>query len=108
MNMLGTTLLIVGLAGIACKVWDVYAETKDPPREFYANVAKTRLDTKKDNGIETYTYIITFYLSEINKYVSFSVAQKDFDEIIEKSTGTLLCNLKRQKFLSWHADKAAI
>jgi len=99
--LLGTTLVVFGLAGIAYKVWDAYAESNDPPRNFSARVAKTRLDTKKDEGIETYTYIVTFFLDELNKYVSFSVSQKDFDEILEKDAGILRCNLQRQKFIDW-------
>jgi hypothetical protein len=101
MNLLGTTLIIGSLVLLADKVYSLYKDAQDPPRTFDAKVAKIRLDTKKPDGVETYTYIITFYLYEENKYKSFSVPQKIFDEILEKDNGILKCHLKRQKFLEW-------
>jgi hypothetical protein len=103
--MLGTTLIIAGIAGFAAKAYSIYKDTLDPPITFPANVAKIRLDTKKDDGIETYTYIITFFINEIQTYASFKVPQKQFDEIMEKDTGFLTCKLKRRKFIEWKLAK---
>ncbi|MCL2385929.1 MAG: DUF2500 domain-containing protein [Defluviitaleaceae bacterium] len=99
--MLGTTLLIIGLAGLAGKAWAVFRDVKDPPLGLKAKVAKMRLDTKKADGKETYTYVVTFLMIDKNDYISFEVPQKLFDEMVTKDEGTLTCNIKRQKFISW-------
>ena len=104
--MLGTTLVVIGITGLAYKAWDAYMETNDPPRVFSAKVAKRRLDTKKEDGNEAYTYIITFFLHDLDKYANFSVSQKNFDEIMEGDFGVLHCNLERRKFLEWELKSA--
>jgi hypothetical protein len=102
MYMIGTTLVLFGIVGLAGKAWNIYREVDDPPREFDAKIAKMRLDTKKADGKETYTYIVTFYIGEINRYISFEVPQTQFDEMVEKNSGVLKFNLKRRKFLSFY------
>jgi hypothetical protein len=99
--MLGTTLFFLGIAGFAGKLWMAYRDYKDPAVKLKARVAKTRLDTKKDKGDETYTYIVTFFLHEMQKYISLKVEQKHFDVIMENDNGILRCHLKREKFLHW-------
>ncbi|MCL2577087.1 MAG: hypothetical protein FWE27_03440 [Defluviitaleaceae bacterium] len=101
--MLGTTLILVGLVGIAGKALHAYLKGTDPPEELEATVKKTRLDTKKADGVETYTYIITFFIPEKNRYLSLSVPQEQFDITMEKDNGILICNIKEQKFISWQA-----
>jgi len=103
MNMLGTTLVLVGIAGLAGKVWDIYREADDPPLEYNARIAKMRLDTKRASGNETYTYIATFYVHEMQRYISFEVTQAMFDEMLEKDNGVLKFNFKRRRLLSWAA-----
>ncbi|MCL2047442.1 MAG: hypothetical protein FWG87_01830 [Defluviitaleaceae bacterium] len=99
--MIGTTLTIVGIVGLAGKAWAVYQDVHDPPQEFSARVAKTRLDTKRVGGKETYTYIVTFFIHEINRYISFDVTQRQFDEIVNNDNGVLVFNYKRRKFVEW-------
>jgi hypothetical protein len=106
--MLGTTLVLIGTAGLAGKLWSMYMEKKDPPKEFEAKVAKTRLDTKKPDGREEYTYIITFYIYALSRYKSFEVKQKDFDIILEKDFGILTCNMKRSIFKSWRLSASHV
>jgi len=104
MFTLGTAFVFVGLAGLLGKAWSIFINIKDPPCNFKAEVAKIRLDTKKGDGLETYTYIVTFYIHEKQKYMSFQVSQKQFDEIIEKDNGVLTCNFKREKFINWEFE----
>jgi hypothetical protein len=99
--MLGTTLVAVGLAGLAAKAWSVYRDKNDPLTAYSARVARVRLDTKKPDGREVYTYVLTFYIPEKNDYFSFKVSQKQFDETVEKDTGILKCHLRRRKFVKW-------
>ncbi|MCL1862306.1 MAG: hypothetical protein FWF78_01935 [Defluviitaleaceae bacterium] len=99
--MLGTTLFLIGVAGFAGKFLLAYRDYNDPAVKLRARVAKTRLDTKKDKGEETYTYIVTFFLYEFNRYISLEVEQKHFDVIMEKDDGILRCHLQRGKFLHW-------
>jgi hypothetical protein len=101
MFTLGMICICVGLAGIAEKAWRTYMDINDPRFGYKARVAKTRLDTKKADGQETYTYIVTFFIYEENRYESFKVSQKEFDVIMEKDNGVLYCNLKRKNFLAW-------
>jgi hypothetical protein len=101
MNMLGTTLVLVGVVGLASKAWDIYREADDPPLELEAKIVKMRLDTKKADGKETYTYIATFYVHDMQRYISFEVSQALFDEMLEKDKGVLKFNFKRRKLLEW-------
>ncbi|MCL2456039.1 MAG: hypothetical protein FWD19_00645 [Defluviitaleaceae bacterium] len=101
MYMIGTTLVLFGIVGLASKAWDIFREADDPPREVEAKIAKMRLDTKKADGKETYTYIVTFYIGEMNRYISFEILQSQFDEMVEKDCGVLKFNLKRRKFLNF-------
>lgn len=101
MITLGTALILLGFAGLLGKAWGAFKDTNDPPRKFRATVARTRLDTKKIEGREYYTYIITFLLQETGQYVSFEVPQKIFDEILDKDNGVLTCKLNRKIFLAW-------
>lgn len=104
--MLGTALIVAGIAGLTVKALHAYSESKDPPVEFRARVAKTRLDTKKEDGKEYYTYIVTFLLEETNRYISLEVSQKQFDETMANDSGILTCNYKRRKFIGWELKTA--
>jgi hypothetical protein len=106
--MLGTTLVLIGLAGIAAKTLQAFFTETNPPQEFFATVVRSRLDTKKADGVETYTYMITFFVPSQNRYISFSVPQKQFDITLEKDSGTLICRLNETKneFIEWRALRA--
>ncbi|MDR0271968.1 MAG: hypothetical protein LBI27_01430 [Clostridiales bacterium] len=97
--MFGTTLIAIGTLGIFA--WVVAAFTDDPPESFDAKVARVRLDTKKYDGKEKYTYIITFFIPSLNKNLSFKVSQSHFDEMVPNDCGILTCNIKRRKIISW-------
>ncbi|MCL2225438.1 MAG: hypothetical protein FWB96_10785 [Defluviitaleaceae bacterium] len=99
--MLGTTLIIVGLAGLVGKAIQTLAEDNCQPEKFTATIAKTRLDIKKSEGVEYYTYIVTFFIQEKNRYLSLSVSQKQFDEAIVKDSGELICDINKHKFFRW-------
>ncbi|MCL2198565.1 MAG: hypothetical protein FWB80_06555 [Defluviitaleaceae bacterium] len=99
--MLGTTLFFIGIAGLVSKFLLMCSDYADPAVKLRARVAKTRLDTKKSNGEETYKYIITFFLYEHHYYISLEVEQEHFDVIMEKDDGILRCHLKRKKFIHW-------
>ena len=101
MFTLGAVFIFAGIVGMFGKAWVAYMDTHDPPRNLRAKVAKMRLDTKKADGQETYTYIVTFFIFERHRYESFEVSQRQFDVILEKDIGTLTCNLQRRKFLRW-------
>lgn len=101
MLTLGAILLLAGLGGLIGKAVAVYNEETDPVREFSATVAKTRLDIKKPDGVEVYTYIVTFFVHELRNYLRMEVPQKIFDETIEKDSGTLICHPKRKKFIGF-------
>lgn len=101
MFTLGALFMLLGLGGLAGKTWGAIRDMDDPPRNFSAKIAKMRLDTKKGEGREIYTYIVTFFLYELHRYASFEVTQKQFDEMLENDTGVLACCLKRKKFLEW-------
>ena len=110
MFTIGAMFVFVGLAGILGKAWVAYRDTADPPMEYRAKVAKTRLDTKKDEGKETYTYIATFLIHDLKMHQSFQISQSQFDVLVEKEEGILTCNLKRKIFIEWtllpHGDAA--
>lgn len=78
-----------------------YRNIHDPPREYNAKAAKLRLDTKKTDGSEKYTYIATFLIYAENKYIRFEVSQTEYDEIILNDDGILTCNLHRKRFINW-------
>jgi len=102
---LGTLLIIIGLVGLIGKAWSMLGDSSYVPHRFEARVVKTRLDTKKIDGAESYTYIATFFLNGLGRYESFEVSQKQFDVTIEKDTGILTCDLARKKFISWEVVK---
>lgn len=103
--MLGTTLLFIGVVGLAGKALQTFFREPAPPERLHATVVKTRLDTKKADGIETYTYILTFFIPQKNRYLSLNVSQKQFDETMANDSGILTCNLDERKFILWEIDK---
>jgi len=101
--MFGTTLVAIGFLGMSIMGLHMFFKRTEKDSELDAVVKKTRLDTKKNDGIETYTYIVTFFIPEKKCYIHFSVSQEQFDVIMEKDHGVLKCNLKEKMFISWTA-----
>jgi len=102
--MFAMTIIVLGLAGFAVRAVQALVD-QDKPQELSATVAKMRLDTKKVDGAEFYTYILTFYIHEKDDYAHFEVSQAQFDVTIEKDTGKLLCDLEQRRFFEWKAVK---
>lgn len=103
MFTLGAVFLLVGIGGFFGKAWAAYKDMNDPPQNYDAKISKTRLDTKKGDGKEVYTYIVTFFLNAEKRYISFEVTQKQFDEMMTGDEGILTCSIKRKKFMGWEA-----
>jgi hypothetical protein len=97
--MFGTALLIIGIAGLAAKFF--FAYEGEPPEKLAAKVVKIRLDIKKSDGKEYYTYITTFYIHSENRNISFLVTQQQFDDIAVNDCGVLTCCVKKRKFINW-------
>ena len=97
--MFGALMIVGGIAGLA--VYAIFEIWGEPPDNYDAVILKTRLDTKKYDGKEYYTYIVTFYIKDENRNISLNVKQKQFDEMVAKDSGILTCCVKKGKFIEW-------
>jgi len=105
MQLLGTALILVGITGAVVKTWEILREATDPLKKCEAEIAKIRLDTKKADGKEDYTYVATFYIYELGQYLSLNVSQTQFDEMLDKDKGLLSFYFKRRRFVGWKCKR---
>ena len=102
--MFGAVLISIGIAGLMAGA--IISHGGEAAVKFDAKVVKARLDIKKSDGKEYYTYIVTFYIVDENKNISFYVNQKYFDDMVLNDCGILTCRLKKRKFISWELKPA--